>query len=67
MFLGFWTNNLFMPGMFWCFQTICIFFFIYMICLLVFPSFNSIVDAFLRPYGELENFCLNTLFVLIGA
>jgi len=34
MFLGFWANNIFMPGMSWCFRTICIS--LYVICFLVF-------------------------------
>ena len=77
MFLGFWTNNLFMPGMLWCFRTICIF--LCMICLFVFPLFVSIIDAFssslwglreflfrysFRPYGDFEK--KNTIFVLTG-
>ena len=70
MFLGFCTNNIFMLGMFWCFRTICIS--LYVICLLVFSSFVSIVDALssslwglgeplfkysFRPYGDLEEKC----------
>ena len=54
--------------------------FLCMICLLVFPLFISIVDAFssslwglgeflfkysFHPYGDLEDFCLNTLFIPI--
>ena len=60
MFLGLWTNNLFMPGMFWGFQTICIF--LYMICLLVFPLFVSIVDAFSSSLWGLGEFLLKYSF-----